>query len=146
MSGLQHLVDFFHDRAQDLIELQRGGERLAEFVEDGDFVAFAGISGGATGIAAALHSFERLGVSGSARGLGRRSRLQRRWGSGGNIGIIVNRFHSTATAIANDCRNANGKLRRSAFPHAALTLLLADAYIFLWLGLCGCLQLLSANT
>ena len=37
----QELVDFFHDGAQDLIELQGGGEGLAEFVEHRDFARFA---------------------------------------------------------------------------------------------------------
>ena len=37
----QKLVDFFHDGAQNLIELQGGGERLAQFVENRDFAGFA---------------------------------------------------------------------------------------------------------
>ena len=37
----QKLVDFFHDGAQDLIELQGGSEGLAKFVENRDFACFA---------------------------------------------------------------------------------------------------------
>jgi hypothetical protein len=40
----QELVDFFHDGAQDLIELQGGSEGLAQFVEHGDFAGFAAFS------------------------------------------------------------------------------------------------------
>ena len=37
---MQKLFNFLHDRAKDLIELQRGGERFAEFVEDRNFARF----------------------------------------------------------------------------------------------------------
>src|SRR5882672_8279454 len=37
----QELVDFFHDRAQNLIELQGGGKSLAQFVENRYFACFA---------------------------------------------------------------------------------------------------------
>ena len=38
---VQELVDLLHDGAENLIELQRRSERLAQFVEDGDFARFA---------------------------------------------------------------------------------------------------------
>jgi hypothetical protein len=37
----QELIDFFHDRAQNLIELQGGGKSLAQFVENRYFARFA---------------------------------------------------------------------------------------------------------
>ena len=37
MSGLQHLVNFFHDGAENLVELQGRRKRLAQFVEYRDF-------------------------------------------------------------------------------------------------------------
>ena len=51
--GPQKLVDLFHDGAENLVELQRGGERLAKFLEDRDFASFALFEGNA-GIAAAF--------------------------------------------------------------------------------------------
>lgn len=37
---MQKLIDFFHDGAQNLIELQGGGKRLTQFVEYGYFTGF----------------------------------------------------------------------------------------------------------
>ena len=58
VSGPQHLVDLFHDGAQHLIELKRGREGLAQFVENGDFIAFGDVSSDARS-AASFDAFER---------------------------------------------------------------------------------------
>ena len=55
----QKLVDFLHDGAENLIELQRRGQRLAQLLEDGDFARFA-LLGGDRGIAAAFDGWKLI--------------------------------------------------------------------------------------
>jgi hypothetical protein len=55
----EKLVDFLHDRAENLVELQRRGQRLPQFLEDSDFPCFA-LLGGNRGIAAAFHGRKLL--------------------------------------------------------------------------------------
>src|SRR5580692_3729599 len=55
----QKLVDFLHDGAENLVELQRRGERLPQLLEDGDFARFT-LFGGHRGIAAAFHGRKLL--------------------------------------------------------------------------------------
>ncbi len=58
----QKLIDFFHDCAQNLIELERGGESLAKFVEHRDFARFALLST-CRNVAAPLDSAEIFGLA-----------------------------------------------------------------------------------
>ncbi|HWY78024.1 MAG TPA: hypothetical protein VN281_20585 [Verrucomicrobiae bacterium] len=53
----QKLVDFFHDGAENLIELQRGRQRLAKFLKDRDFAGFSLFVGNRR-VAAAFHGGE----------------------------------------------------------------------------------------
>jgi hypothetical protein len=50
---MEEFVDFLHDRAQNLIELQRGSEGLPELVKDGHFAGFPAFRR-QTGVAPAL--------------------------------------------------------------------------------------------
>ena len=45
---MQEFIDLFHDGAQNLVELQRGGEGLTKFMEDGNFAGLplARVEGG----------------------------------------------------------------------------------------------------
>src|SRR5580692_6704986 len=53
----QKLVYFLHNGAENLVELQRRGQRLPQLLEDGDFARFA-LLGGNRGIAAAFHGWK----------------------------------------------------------------------------------------
>src|SRR4029077_1025923 len=55
----QKFVDFLHDRAENLIELQGGGERLPQFLEDRHFARFS-LFGRRAWIAAALDTRKLL--------------------------------------------------------------------------------------
>src|SRR6267143_34808 len=55
----QELVNLFHDGAQNLIELQRGRQRLPQLLEDGDLALLA-LLGRHRGIAAAFDDRKRL--------------------------------------------------------------------------------------
>jgi len=63
----QKFVNFLHDGAQHLVELQGRGKSLAQFLEHGDFSRFAFLRG-QTRIPAAVHSrelFDFLNAHGS---------------------------------------------------------------------------------
>ncbi len=62
----QHLIDFFHNGAEDLIELQGGGEGLAELVENRDFAALGHVHPD-TGALTALNSAKRFGLGHCSR-------------------------------------------------------------------------------
>src|SRR5580692_11212115 len=55
----QKLVYFLHNGAENLVELQRRGQRLPQLLEDGDFARFA-LLGGHRRIAAAFHGWKLL--------------------------------------------------------------------------------------
>src|SRR5580698_7802539 len=59
VSRAQKLVNFLHDGAENLVELQRRRQRLPQLLEDGDFTGFALLSGN-RGIAAAFHGWKLL--------------------------------------------------------------------------------------
>jgi hypothetical protein len=51
----EKLVDFLHDGAENLVELQGRGKRLPQFLEDGNFARLTLIAGH-RGVAATLHT------------------------------------------------------------------------------------------
>src|SRR4029077_20930468 len=55
----QELVDFLHDGAENLVELERRRQRLPQLLEEGDFARLA-LLGGDRGIAAAFHGWKLI--------------------------------------------------------------------------------------
>ena len=95
----QNLVDLFHDGAQDLIELQRRGEGLAQLVEDRDFGDFQGFRRGYARTPAPFDATKGLRVSSSSDRVSRETR-NRVWGLVGQHLHYSERFSRTAMGIA----------------------------------------------